>query len=369
MELKIRAKLYIFSLIFMLFAGLWNGPLHAQKKTNYQLRRVVIDAGHGGHDPGAPGSIKHEKELVLDIALKVGKYIKQHHPDVEVVYTRKTDTFIPLFKRAEIANKHKADLFISIHANANENKRVSGTETYVMGMHKSQSNLEVAKKENAAILYEEDYSKKYEGFDPNSAESYIIFSLMQNAFLEQSLKFASSVQKNFDQSTDLKNRGVKQAGFLVLYKTSMPRVLIETGFISNPEQEKYLNSEQGQEKLAHAIGKAFGDYKQKIEQHSVMLASDTLHADTSTTITFKVQVAASSDRIPKDSDYFKGHDNVQEHHVGSRYKYTLGSFEDYDQARAFKKKVRKDFPGAFIVAFKDEQTIPVKKALTETNQQ
>ncbi len=369
MQLKIRAKLYTFPLLFMLFVGFCNGPADAQKKTNYQLRRVVIDAGHGGHDPGAPGSIRHEKDLVLKIALKVGQYIKKHHPDVKVIYTRKTDTFIPLFKRAEIANKNKADLFISIHVNANENKRVRGTETYVMGMHKSQSNLEVAKKENSAILYEEDYSKKYEGFDPKSAESYIIFSLMQNAFLEQSLKFASAVQENFDQSTGLKNRGVKQAGFLVLYKTSMPRVLIESGFISNPEQEKYLNSDQGQKKLAHAIGKAFGDYKQKIEQHSVMLASDSLQADTSTTITFKVQVAASSDRIPKDSEYFKGHENVQEHHLGSRYKYTLGSFENYDQARAFKKKVRKDFPGAFIVAFKNEQTIPVKKALSETNQQ
>src|SRR6056297_119056 len=315
MKLKIRAKLYIFPIVFIWILGSWSPTATAQDKEKYHLKTVVIDPGHGGRDIGAPGTIKHEKDLVLEIGLKLGEYIKKHHPDVQVIYTRKTDTFIPLIKRSEIANKHQADLFISLHVNANENRQVKGTETYVMGLHKTQSNLEVAKKENAAILYEEDYSRKYEGFDPNSAESYIIFSLMQNAYLKQSLKFASAVQKNFDHSTGMKNRGVKQAGFLVLYKTSMPRVLVEAGFISNPDQEKYLNSPEGQKKIAHAIGQAFDDYKEKLEKQSVMLASDSLGGKPGQSIRFEVQVAASSDPIPMEADYFKGHENVHEHQV------------------------------------------------------
>jgi len=369
MKLKIRAKLHIFPIIFTWLLAASNVQVCAQEQEEYRLQTVVIDPGHGGRDIGAPGTIKHEKDLVLEIGLRLGEYIKEHHPDVKVIYTRKTDTFIPLIKRSQIANKHQADLFISIHVNANENKHVKGTETYVMGLHKTQSNLEVAKKENAAILYEEDYSRKYEGFDPNSAESYIIFSLMQNAYLKQSLKFASAVQKNFGSSTGLNNRGVKQAGFLVLYKTSMPRVLVEAGFISNPEQEKYLNSEKGQIRLAHAIGKAFDDYKAKLEKQSAMLASDSLNNQPEHSIRFKIQVAASSDPISPHSDYFKGHDEVQEHQVGGQYKYTLGNFSDYEKARQFKKKIREDFPGAFIVAYKDEKNIPVKKALSESNQQ
>ena len=367
MKLKIRAKLHIFPIILIFILGLWNVTAFAQNE-KYHLKTVVIDPGHGGRDSGAPGTIRHEKDLVLNIGLKLGEYIKTHHPDVEIIYTRKTDTFIPLFKRAEIANKNKADLFISLHVNANENKRVAGTETYVMGLHKTQSNLEVAKKENAAILYEEDYTKKYEGFDPNSAESYIIFSLMQNAYLKQSLKFASAVQENFKQSTALNNRGVKQAGFLVLYKTSMPRVLIEAGFISNPGQEKYLNSETNQRKLAHAIGKAFDEYKEKLEQQSVVLDSSSKDGNREEAVQFRVQIAASSQPIPLESNYFKGLSNIREHKVGGQYKYTIGNFTDYEKAQKFKKKIRKDFPGAFIVAFQNEQTIPVQKALSESNQ-
>jgi len=367
--LKIRAKLHILLIIMFLFPGL--GPLAvlAQEKDNYHLKTVVIDPGHGGRDIGAPGRIRHEKDLVLDISMKIGEYIKKNHPDVKVIYTRKTDTLIPLHKRAEIANRNKADLFISVHCNANENRKVKGTETYVMGLHKSQSNLEVAKKENSAILYEEDYSRKYEGFDPKSAESYIIFSLIQNAYLEQSMKFASAVQDNLDRSTGLNNRGVKQAGFIVLYKTATPRVLVEAGFISNPEQEKYLNSEKGQHKIAESIGKAFTDYKEKIESKSVILASDSLDKEKATNaIQFRVQVAASSDPIPLDSEYFKGHDNVHQYQMADQYKYTVGSFEDYDRVKEFKRKIRKEFPGAFIVAFKNNNPIPVKKALSETNQ-
>ncbi len=369
-KLKIHAKLDIFLIIFFFIAGIGMGSVSAQKKAHYELKKVVIDPGHGGKDPGAPGDILDEKDLVLDIGLKLGQYIKQQFPEVEVIYTRKTDTFIPLFRRAEIANKNQADLFISLHINANDDHHARGTETYVMGLHKTQSNLEVAKKENAAILYEEDHTRKYEGFDPNSAESYIIFSLMQNAYLKQSLKFASSVQKNFKQVTPMKNRGVKQAGFLVLYKTSMPRVLVEAGFLSNPRQEKYLNSEQGRSHIARAIGKAFGEYKQKLESQSVMLAGDSLKENSpKNAIRFKVQVAASQNPIPLDSDYFKGHTNVEEHQTDEQYKYTIGNFQDYSQAEKMKKKLRDDFPGAFIVAFQNRTTIPVDKALSKINDQ
>jgi len=369
MKLKIRAKVQTILILSFFFLGLCSGPLSAQKKGSYHLKTVVIDPGHGGRDIGAPGRIKHEKDLVLEMALKAGRYIKEEHPDVEVIYTRTTDTLIGLDERAEIANKNKADLFISIHCNANENRNARGTETYVMGLHKSQSNLEVAKKENSAILYEEDYSRKYEGFEPQSAESYIIFSLIQNAYLEQSMKFASAVQQQFGQATGMKNRGVKQAGFIVLHKTSTPRVLVETGFLSNPEQEKYLNSQAGQKKIARSIAKAFTDYKQQIESKSVMLASDTTADNDQDPVKFRVQVAASSQPIPLDADYFNGHENVREHRMADQYKYTIGNFSHYQEVRQFKQKIREEFPGAFIVAFKNNRPIPVKKALSETQHQ
>lgn len=366
-KLKIHAKLYnplIYLLIFFTAIPLF---LNGQEKQKYHLKTVVIDAGHGGRDPGAPGDQRNEKDIVLSIALQLGERIKKNFPDVNVIYTRKTDTLIPLFKRAEIANKNKADLFISIHVNANESSRIRGTETYVMGLHKSKSNLEVAKQENAAILYEEDYSKTYQGFDPNSAESYIIFSLMQNAYLEQSLDFASYIQKNFDQNTHLKNRGVKQAGFLVLYKTSMPRVLVEAGFISNPDEEKYLNSEKGQKQLASSIYEAFKEYKQRLESESVMLTNGDDSIATQDSVIFKVQVAAASDPIPLDSDYFKGYEEVQEHKVSEQYKYTIGSTTNYNRIQQLKEKIKKDFRGAFIVAFENSEPISLDKALSIIN--
>lgn len=367
LKLKIRAKIYnsLISLTIILLG--FPLALNAQEEEKYHLNTVVIDAGHGGKDPGAPGNYKNEKDLVLSIALKLGKQIEENCSDVDVIYTRKKDTLIPLFKRAEIANKNKADLFISIHNNANENSRIRGTETYVMGLHKSQSNLEVAKQENSAILYEENYSRTYQGFDPNSAESYIIFSLMQNAYLEQSLNFASYIQEKFDRNTGLKNRGVKQAGFLVLYETAMPRVLVEAGFLSNPSEEKYLNSEEGQEKIASSIYEAFREYKQNIESKSVMLSNKKDTLSTRDSIVFKVQVAASSDPIPEDSDYFKDYNQVEEHKISEQYKYTIGSTTNFKQIQQLKQKIKNDFPGAFIVAFENNDPISIDKALSIIN--
>ena len=205
---------------------------------NNKLNLVVIDAGHGGHDPGAVGLISKEKDIVLSLALRLGKMIESNFSDVKVVYTRKTDEFVELYRRAEIANEIHADLFISLHINSNDSPVPYGFETYVMGLHKSQANLEVAKKENAAILLEDNYKASYDGFDPNSPEASIIFSLYQNAFLDQSLDLSMRIQQQFTKRIKSKDKGVKQAGFLVLYKTAMPAILIESGFLSNPKEEE-----------------------------------------------------------------------------------------------------------------------------------
>lgn len=224
---------------------------------------VVIDAGHGGHDPGCNGGNSREKEVTLSIALKLGKLIEDSLKDVKVVYTRKTDKFIELSERSNIANKNSADLFISIHCNANDNHEANGTETYLMGLHKSENNLQVSKRENNVILLEKDYqnNKAYEGFDPNSPAGHIIFSLMQNAYRAQSIKFAGLVEAEFKSKSRLKSRGVKEAGFLVLWKTAMPGVLIETGFLSNPEDRKVLAKDSGQAQMARAIFHALKKYR------------------------------------------------------------------------------------------------------------
>ena len=217
---------------------------------------VVIDAGHGGHDPGAIGKISKEKNINLKVALKLGKQITQNCPDVKVIYTRNRDVFIPLNRRAEIANNAKANLFISIHTNSVANgKSVKGASTWTLGLAKSNANLEVAKRENAVILYEDDYQTRYAGFDPNSAESYIIFEFMQDKYMEESVHLASLVQNQFKNTCKRTDRGVHQAGFLVLKASAMPSILIELGFISNPEEERYLNSEAGSTSLAKEYSK------------------------------------------------------------------------------------------------------------------
>lgn len=232
---------------------------------DFRVGKVVIDAGHGGHDPGTSGVKYKEKDIALNIALRVGGYIEQYVKGVSVIYTRKDDTYVPLDKRADIANKNKADLFISIHVNAIPNHTTYGTETWVMGLHKTESNLEVAKRENSVILLDEDYKERYEGFDPNSPESYILFSLTQDAYLESSLKMAEKVENQFKTRVGRNSRGVKQAGFVVLYKTAMPSVLVETGFITNRDEEDYLGSERGQELIASGIYRAFKEYKFEVE--------------------------------------------------------------------------------------------------------
>jgi N-acetylmuramoyl-L-alanine amidase len=245
-------------LVFMLSAY---KPLGIHKM---QIRTVVIDAGHGGHDVGCTYGGANEKDVTLDVALKVGAQLKQMEPGIKVIYTRNTDVFIELWERAGIANRNNADLFVSIHCNANKKPEAFGTETFAMGLHKTDANLEVAKRENEVILLEKDYQEKYEGFDPNSPEAHIYFSFMQSAFLEQSLKLASLVEDNF-KKINRTSRGVKQAGLMVLWRSKMPSVLIETGFLSNKAERAYLTSDEGQHQLARAIASSVLEYKSKLE--------------------------------------------------------------------------------------------------------
>lgn len=238
---------------------------HTAGLREYKVKRIIIDAGHGGKDPGTSGKISKEKDIALKVALELGAIMEEYLPEVEVVYTRKDNTFIELNERANIANKNHADLFISIHCNAVENPNTYGTETWVMGLKTSEGNLEVSKRENSVVLYEENYQEKYEGFDPNSPESHILFSLSQNAYLSNSLTLAEKVEHQFKKRVQRNSRGVKQAGFIVLWKTAMPSVLIEIGFLSNEKEERYLNDEYGRTLIASGIFRAIRDYKEEIE--------------------------------------------------------------------------------------------------------
>ncbi|MCD4680452.1 MAG: N-acetylmuramoyl-L-alanine amidase [Bacteroidales bacterium] len=348
----------------------------SQDKLN--VNKIIIDAGHGGHDPGTLGKFSKEKDIALTIALKFGNYVEENFPDVTVIYTRKTDKFIELYKRAEIANKNNADLFISIHCNGVKSSSPFGTETFVMGLHKSAANLEVARKENASILMEDNYSEQYDGYDPNSPEAYIIFSMYQNAFLDQSLNIASKIQAQFRERVGRKDRGVKQDGFLVLYKTTMPGVLVETGFLSNLEEEKFLMSDLGQTYIASAIYRAFRDYKNEYESQKT---ASTLHistdkddkdpskaiADTISNnvkgIVFKVQFFSSENDIPINSSCFKNLSGVQKYFRDGQYKFTVGEEYSVSEASKLKKQLRKKgFKDAFVIAFNNGERIKVNEA-------
>lgn len=237
------------------------------KRADSKVRTVVLDAGHGGKDPGTRGKTTKEKDVALAVALALGRKIKQENPDVKVLYTRSTDVFIELGERSAFANRNNADLFISIHCNATPRSRsVRGTETFVMGLHKTEGNLEVAKRENSVILQETNYKQKYKDFDPNSPLAHIMLANYQSAFVSSSLRFADHVEKKFRSVSGRESRGVKQAGFLVLWRAAMPSVLIETGFLSSPDEEDYLSSEDGQDEVAESIYQAFKVYKKEMDQ-------------------------------------------------------------------------------------------------------
>ncbi|MCB9359804.1 MAG: N-acetylmuramoyl-L-alanine amidase [Flavobacteriales bacterium] len=379
-------------LVFLVFTSLKSFSYHFNlgNEDFFGVKTVVIDAGHGGTDPGCHGAIANEKDVCLSISLKLGKYIEENFKDVTVIYTRKTDVFIPLYERAKIANKAKADLFICVHANANDNKAAFGSETYVLGLHKSEANLKVAQRENSSIFLEDDYKTTYEDFDPNSPESYITMTLMQSAYLEQSLLFASKVQTQFTERVGRKNRGVKQAGYLVLHQTSMPSVLIETGFLTNVEEEKFLNSEIGQDYMASAIFRAFKEYKSELEvkseQPKPKLAPQENEAKVEESVikkedkkkdkkdkkneaveegvVFKVQIATSSVKTDLKPENFKGVEGVGLYEAGGLYRYTVGNEKSMGAANILQLQLRnKGFEDAFIVAFKDGKRIPISEAI------
>ena len=357
----------------------------AKSNTPYILKTVVIDAGHGGHDHGCSGSSNKEKTVALNLALKLGVLIEQNYPDVKVVYTRKTDVFVELYERAAIANKNNADLFICIHCNANPSSSPSGTETYVMGLHKTEANLNVAKRENDVILMENDYSQHYDGFDPNNPASHIIFSLNQHAFMEQSILFASSVEKYFKTNSKRTSRGVKQAGFLVLWKTAMPSVLIETGFLTNASEEKFLGSEAGQNSIAESIFYAFRDYKNDMENNSGKVsdekitlletemnktekAENTNTGTPSTTVVnkgieFKVQFYASAteEKVTKFTSLKS--ENITYVKETGMFKYRLGPYTSIEEATKKQTAARNaGYKDAFVIAFQDGKRISVEEA-------
>lgn len=360
----------LFAIILMFIISSWEPG-----DTNEKSWVIVIDAGHGGKDPGAVGTNSKEKNIALSIALKTGEYLQQNLKNVKILYTRKTDVFIELRDRPEFANKNNADLFISIHANWISKNSIKGAETWIMGPAQDEQNLEVAMKENEVILLEDDFSTKYEGFDPKSPESYIMFTVMQNTFQKQSTLLASSIQTQFKNRVGRIDRGVKQAGFWVLYMTTMPSVLVETGFITNPEEEKYLISNEGQDFIASAIYRATRDYINEIdkktnistsvekEQVSVMDSLVTENTSSADGLQFMIQIATSAEKKALVPDNFKGIKEVIEIQSQNLFRYATGSFVSYPQAAEYRKKLEVIYPDAFVIAVKNNKILPLQDAL------
>lgn len=335
---------------------------------------VVIDAGHGGDDPGAIGRVAREKTLNLNAALQLGNMIKEAYPEVDVIYTRSTDVFIPLRTRADIANKNKADLFISIHTNASDNRNVYGAETFVLGTDKMEDNLDIAMRENSVIKLESDYQSSYQGFDPNSIDSYIMFDLMQSDYMNQSLQFATLVQKQFVDSLKRSDRGVRQAAFLVLLRTACPSVLIEMGFISNREEEMFLASDVGMLGISRSIFRAFAQFYRPGKSVPV-LASDSIVVPTTQdqikqvakqtkeSITYKIQIFSTKTNLKKGDPTFKGLKDCTYKKDGAWYKYMYGSCKTYAEAKKLQATVKQKFPDCVVVAFQGDEQIPVKRAI------
>ncbi len=383
---------------------------------------VVLDAGHGGHDPGAMGTFSREKDINLAIELDLGALIEQNFKDVKVVYTRKTDKYLTLQERADVVNDHHADLFICVHTNSSLSPAAFGTETFTLGLAKTKANLDVAMRENSVILLEEDYRSKYKGFDPKSVDSYIMFEFMQDKYIDKSVEFSSAVQKQFVSYCGRTDHGVRQAGFWVLHRSACPSVLVEVGFISNPAEERFLTSEQGQKQMATAIYNAFVDYKKshdkrsgrpisnvsKIEQPvsvaetrvskqsrqaeedkkpaekevvgkqkivDISKLSDTSKTQVLNPVTiqrenkantkpvFKVQLLAARVALSKNAPDFKGVENVDFFIENKYYKYTLGVETSYSKIQQIRKSILSKFPNAFIIAFDGDRKLSPKEVL------
>ena len=375
---------------------------------------LVIDAGHGGHDAGALGAISKEKNINLAVALRFGKYVEQNMPDVRVVYTRKTDVFIPLHERANIANRANADLFISVHTNALPAGKIArGFETYTLGMHRAKDNLDVAMRENSVISMEKGYQQTYQGFDPKSSESYIIFEFIQGKNMERSVDLARMIQRSVCDGANRPDKGVHQAGFLVLRETSMPSCLIELGFITTPDEENLLNNDGRVDDIAKGIYEAFAKYKNKYDKRVSVpyrasekevtsvpkivpdtyrqterrsVSSDTTartgkpqvlkttarnvvrNTEVKGAPVFKLQIFVSSRTLRKGDAHFKGETDYDSYQEGGMVKYTMGASTNYNEIYRLRKSLLEKFPEAFIIAFKNGRKYDVNQAIREFKQ-
>jgi N-acetylmuramoyl-L-alanine amidase len=368
----------------LLFLSFWTSSLSFGQSSNF---KVTLDAGHGAHDFGAVYNGHVEKNIALAVVLKVGKLLEANSK-VDVTYTRKTDVFIDLVERANITNRANANIFVSIHCNANRNTAADGTETYVMGMNKVASNLEAAKKENSVITLEKDYKRKYEGFDPNSPETMIGLTLMQEEYLDNSISLASKIENSFDRlGKRIRGGGVKQAPFMVLHKAYMPRVLVEMGFISNYIEGNLLDSEEGQNEIAKAIASAIISYKNEYYGNGGVETNETRPSQKSTennskdssapvepkktivkqdnsNILFKVQISASSRKMELKPTNFKGLNNISIDFDNSIYRYMYGETSDYNEAMKLLDQAKeKGYGSAFLIAFKNGKKISVQEAI------
>lgn len=339
---------------------------------NNKLKTIVIDPGHGGKDPGTLGTkrySKYEKDIALSVSLKLGNYISNSFPDIKVVYTRKEDVFLELNERTRIANKSNADIFISVHCDGFTNSKANGASVFVMGMSKLKANLDVAMRENAAMYLEDNYKQKYDGFDPKSAESYIVFSLMQNTYLDQSLQLAEYVEEQFAYKANRKSRGVKQAPFYVISRTNMPSILVECGFLTNPKEEDYLQTDEGQNQIAMSIFEAVKNYKLSIESsfslNNIIDSNDINKSKNNlqlNKVIYKVQIATNLTSIFNDKK-FAGI-KVEEKLVNGIYKYYVGSNTDKSIIDEIKTDLKNNgFKDAFVVAFYNGKRISTKDAL------
>lgn len=402
MSFKYKSTIFLslLLLVFLLFAFIPSVGAQSSKFT------LVIDAGHGGHDPGAIGNIAREKDINLAVSLQLGALVEQNFSDVKVVYTRKTDKYLTLQERADVVNNNHADLFICIHTNSARAASAFGAETFTLGLAKSKANLDVAMRENSVILLEDDYKSKYRGFDPSSVDSYIMFEFMQDKYIDKSVDLASNIQKQFTRLARRSDRGVRQAGFWVLHRSACPSVLVELGFISNPPEERFLASESGQKDMAASIYNAFVNFKRDHDKKSGRQAAPANYVEASKTnevsveqkndtdaiiVTskekvevkatdssqveslkqtekrllpvYKVQLFASNTKLKANASDFKGVKDTDFFVEGGLYKYTLGAETDYSKIVSIRKQVVAKFPGAFIIAFVGDKKMTAKEAL------
>ena len=368
----------------LLLFNLYNVNLLSQTNST-NIKTIVIDPGHGGKDSGTLGTKRfkiYEKHVALAVSLKLGNYIAEEFPDVKIIYTRDTDVFLELNERTEIANKSNADLFISIHCDGFTNPKPSGASVFVMGMSKLKANMDVAMRENSAIYLEDNYQQKYDGFDPKSAESYIVFSLMQNTYLNQSLQIAEEVESEFSNRANRKSRGVKQAPFYVISRTNMPSILVECGFLTNPKEEEFLHSDLGQDYIASAIFRAFRSYKQNIEiteeavNEKPMDVVDTLKKEivayktnkikNDLNLLYKIQIGTFLRSMLNNKQFTDL--NAEEEKINGTFKYFVDAGNSKKEADRLKINLRNlGFKGAFIVAFLDGKQISTKEALNLQN--